>query len=77
MHILLDYKSVSGPFPLHIRTTSDIRKNPYSHPHPSIIHSAPNPTKKSGLEYEKGIIRSDPICFHPYLWSCLVFIAKI
>jgi len=65
-HVTRLLKSVSDPFPLHIRTSSEYRKKPYPHPHPCIIRSAPNPTKKSGLGYGKGIIRTDPIRFHPY-----------
>ena len=65
-HVTRLLKSVSDPFPLHIRTSSDYRKKPYPHPHPCIIRSAPNPTKKSGLGYGKGITRTDPIRFHPY-----------
>jgi hypothetical protein len=59
------FKSVSDPVPLRIQTTSDIRKNLHPHPHPCIIHSAPNLTKESGLGYGKDIIRTNPIRFHP------------
>jgi len=62
MHILLDYLN---SYPIRFRTRSYIQKNPYLHPRPSIMRSDPNPTNKSGLEYGKGIIRSDPIRFHP------------
>jgi hypothetical protein len=65
-HVTRLLKSVSDPFPLHIRTNSDYRKKPYPHPHPCIIRSTPNPTKKSGSGYGKGIIRTDPIRFYLY-----------
>jgi hypothetical protein len=66
-HVTRLLKSVSDPFLLYIRTNSDYRKKPYPYPHPCIICSAPNPTKKSELGYGKDIIHTNPIRFHPYL----------
>ena len=60
-------KSVYDPVSLHIRSSSDIRKNLHPHPHPCIICSALNAIKKSGLGNGRGINCSDPIHFHPYI----------
>jgi len=50
-HVTQLLKSVFDPVLLHIRTNFDYRKNP----HPCIICSAPNLTKKNGLGYGEGI----------------------
>jgi len=60
-------KSAFAPTPARIRTISDILKNPYSHPNPHDIRSAPNRIKQKGLGYGEVIIHSDPIRFHLYL----------
>jgi hypothetical protein len=45
----------------------------YSYLNPHDIRSAPNPIKEKGLGYGEAIIRSDPICFHPYSRFPLLF----
>ena len=47
---------VSAPNPLQIC----VIKYPHSNPQPVNIRSAPNPTRKYGIGYGKGKIRSDP-----------------